>query len=154
MKTVIRPTAYKARWSLLLLGCALCGSAAATQITYYPVNPTFGGNPLNGSVLLNNAEAQNKYDDNPDMSSGNSGGFTAPTALQDFNETLQRSILARLSAAATTSLIDSSGKLIPGSTITTADFVISISNPDNSGVLTVTTTDKATGAVTSFQVQQ
>lgn len=154
MKTTIRLSAHNGRWPLFLLCCAVCSSAAATQLTYYPVNPTFGGNPLNGPMLLNNAAAQNKYDDNPDMASGGGSGYTPPTALQDFNETLQRSILARLSAAATTSLIDGNGKLIPGATITTADFIISISNPDNSGVLTVTTTDKSTGAVTTFQVQQ
>jgi curli production assembly/transport component CsgF len=35
------------------------GSAAiASEIVYHPVNPTFGGNPLNGSSLLSQAQAQ------------------------------------------------------------------------------------------------
>jgi curli production assembly/transport component CsgF len=35
------------------------GSAAvASEIVYHPVNPTFGGNPLNGSALLSQAQAQ------------------------------------------------------------------------------------------------
>jgi curli production assembly/transport component CsgF len=137
----------------IVLGCTVCATAGASPLTYFPVNPTFGGNPLNGPFLLNSAQAQNKYDENPDMSPGGSG-FEPRTALQDFNETLQRSILGRLSAAATSYLIDASGNLFPGSTISSSDFIITISNPSSSGVLTITTTDKSTGAVTSFEVQQ
>jgi curli production assembly/transport component CsgF len=33
-------------------------SASASGIVYHPVNPTFGGNPLNGSTLLSTAQAQ------------------------------------------------------------------------------------------------
>jgi curli production assembly/transport component CsgF len=32
--------------------------AIATEMVYHPVNPTFGGNPLNGSFLLSTAQAQ------------------------------------------------------------------------------------------------
>jgi curli production assembly/transport component CsgF len=32
--------------------------ASASQLTYTPVNPTFGGNPLNGSYLLSTAQSQ------------------------------------------------------------------------------------------------
>jgi curli production assembly/transport component CsgF len=32
--------------------------AVATEMVYHPVNPTFGGNPLNGSFLLSTAQAQ------------------------------------------------------------------------------------------------
>jgi curli production assembly/transport component CsgF len=33
-------------------------AASASGIVYHPVNPTFGGNPLNGSTLLSTAQAQ------------------------------------------------------------------------------------------------
>lgn len=50
------------RVSALLLTATLSlgiGSAAvASQIVYHPVNPTFGGNPLNGTPLLSSAQAQ------------------------------------------------------------------------------------------------
>ena len=49
---------------------ALCGIAAALpapafaqDITYQPVNPTFGGNPFNSAHLLGLANAQNKERD-------------------------------------------------------------------------------------------
>jgi curli production assembly/transport component CsgF len=38
------------------LGCI--AAASASGIVYHPVNPTFGGNPLNGSTLLSTAQAQ------------------------------------------------------------------------------------------------
>jgi curli production assembly/transport component CsgF len=45
---------------LLTAGVALgIGSAAiASEIVYHPVNPSFGGNPLNGTALLSQAQAQ------------------------------------------------------------------------------------------------
>jgi curli production assembly/transport component CsgF len=36
----------------------LSASAFATEQVYHPVNPIFGGNPLNGSFLLSQAQAQ------------------------------------------------------------------------------------------------
>lgn len=37
---------------------ALSASAFATEQVYHPVNPVFGGNPLNGNFLLSQAQAQ------------------------------------------------------------------------------------------------
>ncbi|MDY0308461.1 MAG: curli assembly protein CsgF [Castellaniella sp.] len=34
---------------------------SAGQLLYAPVNPSFGGNPLNGPTLLQNAQAQKRY---------------------------------------------------------------------------------------------
>ena len=42
----------------LIGAAALIGSATANQLTYTPVNPTFGGNVLNGPYLLNVAQSQ------------------------------------------------------------------------------------------------
>jgi curli production assembly/transport component CsgF len=36
----------------------LLGSASASEMVYHPVNPTFGGSPLNGAALLSQAQAQ------------------------------------------------------------------------------------------------
>lgn len=50
--------------SLLVAAFALpllAGPALAGQLTYTPVNPTFGGNPLNGSYLLQKAQAGKSY---------------------------------------------------------------------------------------------
>lgn len=37
---------------------ALCTAASASEMVYHPVSPSFGGNPFNGSYLLQQAQAQ------------------------------------------------------------------------------------------------
>jgi curli production assembly/transport component CsgF len=44
-----------AAWSLL------SAPATAGQLIYTPVNPSFGGNPLNGPYMLQSAQAQKRY---------------------------------------------------------------------------------------------
>ena len=39
------------------------GSASAQDLTYTPINPSFGGNPFNSSHLLGIANAQNDFKD-------------------------------------------------------------------------------------------
>ncbi|RZI41777.1 curli assembly protein CsgF [Herbaspirillum sp. HC18] len=121
----------------------------ATELVYTPVNPSFGGNPLNGPVLLNAAQAQNKTKD-PDAPQPQT--ITQQTSLQQFNDILERSVLSRLASAATSGIMGTNGQLIPG-TVSTGNFDIHISDLGG-GVLQVTTTDKVTGASTSFQVGQ
>ena len=131
---------------LAALSCA-CNTAIATELVYTPVNPAFGGSPLNGSVLLNAAQAQNKHKDPDDPANQ----FSEKSPLQQFNESLQRSVLSQLASAATSSVI-SDGRLVPG-TVQTGDFKIVVSDLGG-GMLQITTTDLVTGAVTSFQVSQ
>jgi len=77
-----------------LLVCLICGAicalllgnanmATASELVYTPINPSFGGSPLNGQWLLNLAQAQSKFRQERDP-------------LEDFEERLTRSILARL----------------------------------------------------------
>ncbi|HEX7386101.1 MAG TPA: curli assembly protein CsgF [Castellaniella sp.] len=54
------------RLPLKVLGLALATSllpvgAMAGQLFYTPVNPSFGGNPLNGPNLLQSAQAQKRF---------------------------------------------------------------------------------------------
>jgi curli production assembly/transport component CsgF len=66
--------------------------ALASQLAYTPVNPTFGGNPLNGTFLLGTAQGQGfgaksgQAASSPDLSgltnalSGLSSGTANPTS--------------------------------------------------------------------------
>jgi curli production assembly/transport component CsgF len=133
----------------LACGLALCGGAAcASELVYVPVNPNFGGAPSNGPGLLGSASATNRH--------GQSGlGGASPlnqTPLDQFNQTLERMMLSQLASAATSKLMGSDGKLLPG-TFSTENFVITVTDLGG-GQLRVTTTDKTTGAVTSFEVGQ
>jgi curli production assembly/transport component CsgF len=127
-------------------GFAASSAAGATELVYVPVNPNFGGNPINGSVLLNTAQATNKHKDTSSAASS----FPKQTSLQQFNDMLERAVLSQLSAAATSDIMGSGGKLKPG-TVETGNFRIEIVD-SGGGMLTITTTDKLTGASTSFQV--
>lgn len=131
--------------SLALLA-GLSGTALASELAYVPNNPSFGGNPLNGPVLLNQAQAQNHFTAKADTSS------SSQTALTQFNSMLQSAILSRVSSAVTSSIVGANGQLVPG-VVETTDFRISITNLQT-GVLQIVTTDKATGQSTQFQVNQ
>src|SRR3984893_19315474 len=44
--------------AIVAIGTIASAPAFASEMVYHPVNPTFGGNPLNGSALLSTAQAQ------------------------------------------------------------------------------------------------
>ncbi|MBN8430547.1 curli production assembly protein CsgF [Microbulbifer salipaludis] len=116
---------------LLAPGLVLCSNLAlATELVYEPRNPNFGGNPLNGGYLMQNAQSQddNEDPDNPaDL-------YQQPSALDRFTDSLETRLLNQL----LTDVGDgNSGELI------TDDFIVQI--VDNDGVLTVLITDRATG---------
>ncbi|MCV2885048.1 curli assembly protein CsgF [Aestuariibacter sp. AA17] len=52
--------------------------SASTELVYEPINPSFGGSPLNGNFLLGKANAQSKH--------------SAPTRERTYAERLQESI--------------------------------------------------------------
>jgi len=113
--------------------CSLCTAvnvALASELIYEPTNPNFGGNPLNGTFLLSNAQSQ---DDNKDPDSL-ADLYEQPSALDRFTDSLETRLLNQL-------LTDvgngNSGELI------TDDFIVQI--VDNDGVLTVLITDRETG---------
>jgi curli production assembly/transport component CsgF len=115
-------------------------SASASELVYTPVDPAFGGSPLNGSWLLSNAQAQNDFDDPKSKSSARSG-YTPPSALQRFSDQLESRLLSQL-------LTDvgngNSGNL------TTDDFIVNI--VDDSGNLTIQITDRLTGEISEISI--
>lgn len=131
----------------LALMAGISTSAPASELAYVPNNPSFGGNPLNGPVLLNQAQAQNHY-----VEKSSSSGASGQTALTQFNSMLQSAILSRVSSAVTSSIVGANGQLVPG-IVETTDFRIAITNLQG-GLLQIVTTDKNTGQTTQFQVNQ
>lgn len=131
-----------------VLVALLAGAANATEIVYQPVNPSFGGNPLNSAHLLNLANTQNRYPVDPNAPSF--FGRTQQSQLDIFNQRLQSLILDRIANSITSSLFDANGNLQEG-TVETSTFLISIVDIGN-GRLLITTTDKTTGASSSFEI--
>jgi len=134
------------RVALLAVCAGLSVPAPATELVYVPTNPVFGGSPLNASGFLNAAQVANKHKEPVAPTPANA----KPSPLQQFADLLERSILSQLSAAATSGVMGPGGKLQPGS-VETGNFRIEIVDAGG-GVLTITTTDKTTGASTSFQI--
>lgn len=128
--------------ALLLIGLA-CVPVHASELVYVPINPAFGGSPLNANGLLNVAQATSKHKD-PEAAAAKK------TGVQQFADMLERSILGQLSAAASSGFMGPGGKLQPG-VVETGNFRIEIVDAGG-GLLIVTTTDKTTGATTSFQI--
>ena len=122
----------------LLVGLASVAAAQATELVYTPVNPSFGGNPLNGTWLLNNAQAQNDYDD-PDLKSRSSVAGTS--ALERFTSQLQSRLLGQL--------LDNISTGNTGS-LSTDSFIVNVI--DDSGALSIEVTDRVTGEISEIQV--
>jgi curli production assembly/transport component CsgF len=76
---------------------AMCfaGPAQAGTLVYTPTNPTFGGNPLNGSYLFNNAQVQNQYTQSPQGGVGGIGS-AALTPGQVFAQQLTSQLFSSL----------------------------------------------------------
>lgn len=77
---------------IILIGCG--GAAQAGTLVYSPTNPTFGGSPLNGSYLFNNAQVQNQY---TQSAAGSAGvGSAALTPGQIFAQQLTSQLYSSL----------------------------------------------------------
>ncbi|WP_176474674.1 curli assembly protein CsgF [Pseudoalteromonas sp. HM-SA03] len=74
--------------TIMFAGLILLSSAhvAATELVYKPINPAFGGNPLNANMLLSKAQSQNKH----------RAPIIEKTYDEKFQESLERTYLNRL----------------------------------------------------------
>ncbi len=120
---------------LMALG-TLAFEASATELVYTPVNPSFGGNPLNGAYLLGNAQSQDD-NKNPDALPRSA---TTTSALSRFTSQLESRLLSQL----LTDVSDGKG----GGSLTTNDFIVNIVDLD--GMLTVQITDRLTGEMSEI----
>lgn len=111
----------KLRWLLISCVC-VAANATATEIVYQPINPSFGGNPLNGNFLLQKAQSQNAH--------------TAPDSdrsfVDRFREALERNIINSL----TRRIAD--GEIIEGIYNTGEYTVEVVGQPDGSVIVYIT----------------
>lgn len=73
----------------IILICLICQLSNAQQLTYTPINPSFGGNYLNYSWLLSSANAQNPFDNTENS-------FLTNSLLSGFSDSIKRQILNQL----------------------------------------------------------
>ncbi|MEO3989082.1 curli assembly protein CsgF [Pseudocitrobacter cyperus] len=117
--------------SMLLTNVCLAG-----QLVYTPVNPNFGGNPLNGSTLLSEAQAQNGY-----SAPNSDDSFDQTSALSAFTSSIQSQLLGSLMGNV------SQGK--PGKLVT-EDFIVNVTNTD--GQLVMNITDRKTNQTSQIEI--
>lgn len=117
---------------LLLLG--YCSAINATELVYTPVNPSFGGNPLNGNFLLQKAQSQNAH--KPED--------RGLSFVEKFQDALERNIINSL----TRRIAD--GELVEG-VYNTGEFLIEVQNGTDGSVI-VNITNLETGEVTVITI--
>lgn len=124
----------------VMLAFGMATAAYAQDITYQPIDPTFGGNPFNSSHLLGIANAQNDYKD-PKAVTNNS-------QADIFARQLQSRLLSALSSQIVNAIFgenpQESGTIRFGGQ--TISFVRSLTE------VTLTITDDDTGEVTTIVI--
>lgn len=126
------------RARLWLVAALIAPTLHASELVYRPVNPSFGGNPLNSSHLLGTANAQNDYKD-PASGSGSNG----TSALDRLTSNLQSRLISQL-------LADIGKDGSQSGSLVTDDFAINVVDED--GTLVVSITDRVTNQTTMIEV--
>ncbi|MDD2943210.1 MAG: curli assembly protein CsgF [bacterium] len=111
-------------------------SVSADELTYKPINPSFGGNPFNGSYLMSTASEQK--------------GFKAPekkrNPVDEFSETVTSSLLSRISRDVAEQILgenaQESGSFTLGETVLNfhrenGEVVINVQDAANGGATTI-----------------
>lgn len=130
---------------LLILGffTSISGYSSASELVYKPVNPSFGGNPLNGSFLLSKAQGQNKH--------------KAPQSKKSFEEkvsdALERATLSDIVSKYKDTVLGESAVINNGedTSFISGDYQIDILS-SNSDTITIEVTDLLTDKVTIIEI--
>ena len=115
----------------------------SSELIYNPYNPSFGGFSGNGTVLLNQANAENDFKD-PDAVDP----FARADGLNNFKDTLNRLILSQLASKIVT---DTFGSGAASGTYTTSDYQIDV-DPTDGSLTIITITELSTGSVSVIEI--
>lgn len=130
----------------LMVSLNLFGTAAqAGQLVYTPMNPSFGGSPLNGSYALGLATANNyKFLTNPATQQQQTG----QTAVQQFSQQITSALLSQIAANVSQQILGSNAK--DSGTFNLNGEVINFNRVN--GQINISITDAASGANTQIQI--
>lgn len=129
--------------SALVIYASVCGYALSSELVYKPINPSFGGSPLNGSYLLGKAQGQNKH--------------KAPQSRKSFEEkvsdALERATLSDIVSKYKDTVLGESAVINndEDSTFISGDYQIDILS-SNSDTITIEVTDLLTDKVTIIEI--
>jgi curli production assembly/transport component CsgF len=141
--------------AVLVAGMA-CAPAAANDLVYTPIDPSFGGSPLNSSHLLGLANAQRDATAKDAKQSGGSGGGaggggtgTSQSDVDLFIQQLQGRLLSALASQVTDAIFGDNPQ--DHGTIQFGDTTVEFDRTLTSISLTITAGD---GTVTTIVVPQ
>ena len=109
---------------------------AASELVYTPINPSFGGSPLNAQWLLDSANAQNRFEEEIDL-------------MEEFEEMLNRQVLLRITRNIITEAFGEEDVFYPGH-YEIGNYHIDIST--DGVIITVVIVDITTGDTTTVEV--
>lgn len=137
---------------MLFVSLIAISSVKASELVYTPINPSFGGSPLNGSFLLGKAQAQNKH----------KAKLSKKSYAEKFQESLERAYINKMVREITDLAFGENCDVATDadcqpsvfnedSIFTSGDYEIQIitSNTDS---ITVQITNSITGEVTIIEV--
>jgi curli production assembly/transport component CsgF len=132
----------------VLLGAVMtvtASAAGASELTYRPTNPSFGGNPFNSAHLLGVASAINKYRDPAEI---RREAEREAQKGNEFERIIQSSVLSRISSQVSSQIFGEgaaeSGQFILGGT--------SVNFFREGSQTVIDISDSATGDVTRISI--
>jgi len=112
--------------------------AMAEQLKYQPINPAFGGSPLNGSFLMGNATAQRQY----------AAPVKRKDPVEEFSRQIQASLLSRISREISDAILGEDAK--ESGHFSVGGTEVDFERAD--GQIAVTIKDPRTGASTLIEL--
>ncbi|NQZ24752.1 MAG: curli production assembly protein CsgF [Colwellia sp.] len=127
----------------LVISISVSGYASGSELVYKPINPSFGGSPLNGNFLLGKAQGQNKH--------------KAPQSTKSFEEkvanAIERATISDIVRKYKDTVLGESVVInnAEDSTFISGDYQIDILS-SNSDTITIEITDLLTDKVTIIEI--
>jgi curli production assembly/transport component CsgF len=129
---------------ILLISILLSANLQASELVYQPINPSFGGNAINGGFLLSKAQSQNKH----------KAPLAQKSYAEKFQESLERAYLNKMVREITELAFGEEAEdslFSEDSMFTSGDYEIQILT-SNSDSITVQITNAITGEVTIIEI--
>ena len=121
-------------------------SASAAELQYTPVNPNFGGSPLNGSFLLNEAAANNyRYLTNKSENQQASSQTASQEVIQNLQQAAVNAVLSQVAQQISSGLQNNQS-----GSYNVAGELIDFQRVDSE--ININITDATTGAITTLQI--
>lgn len=131
----------------IVLNFFTCSSLYASELTFKFTNPSFGGDPLYGTFLLQQAQLQNKFKEKPSF-------LYKPRSLLDrFSEFFTNQLIYRMADLMLDQIFGEDGTLPEEKqTYTVGNFKISFDPISKSDFYVFTIEDLSTGQTTSIEI--